>query len=180
MPDGRIEPRQVERLREMGQWLGQYGESIYGTRGGPFKTTAQPRQHVQRQRRLRAHPRLVRRHDHPAGPAEEDHGFVPPDRRERQRAPDAGRHRDHRAAAEPPGDRHDRQTDARRPGRRDRAGGDVFRVAGRRQEGDGVERVPEQFGARSRPRPSTTTRAPAGRRMPASSRPGWRWTWASP
>jgi len=41
MPDGRIEPRQVDRLREMGQWLNQYGESIYGTRGGPFKTTAQ-------------------------------------------------------------------------------------------------------------------------------------------
>ncbi len=40
MPDGRIEPRQVERLREMGQWLGKYGQSIYGTRGGPFKTTA--------------------------------------------------------------------------------------------------------------------------------------------
>lgn len=36
MPDGRIEPRQVERLREIGQWLAQYGESIYGTRGGPF------------------------------------------------------------------------------------------------------------------------------------------------
>ena len=37
MPDGRIEPRQVERLREMGQWLRKYGRSIYGTRGGPFK-----------------------------------------------------------------------------------------------------------------------------------------------
>lgn len=37
MPDGRIEPRQVERLREMGQWLQKYGETIYGTRGGPFK-----------------------------------------------------------------------------------------------------------------------------------------------
>ena len=36
MPDGEIEPRQVERLREMGQWLSKYGESIYGTRGGPF------------------------------------------------------------------------------------------------------------------------------------------------
>ncbi len=36
MPDGRIEPRQVERLREMGQWLDEYGQSIYGTRGGPF------------------------------------------------------------------------------------------------------------------------------------------------
>lgn len=40
MPDGRIEPRQVARLKEMGQWLGQYGESIYGTRGGPFKPGA--------------------------------------------------------------------------------------------------------------------------------------------
>jgi alpha-L-fucosidase len=40
MPDGRIEPRQVDRLHEMGQWLRKYGETIYGTRGGPFKTTA--------------------------------------------------------------------------------------------------------------------------------------------
>jgi alpha-L-fucosidase len=40
MPDGRIEPRQVNRLREMGDWLGKRGESIYGTRGGPFKTAA--------------------------------------------------------------------------------------------------------------------------------------------
>ncbi len=37
MPDGRIEPRQVDRLREMGAWLEKYGKSIYGTRGGPFK-----------------------------------------------------------------------------------------------------------------------------------------------
>jgi alpha-L-fucosidase len=36
MPDGRIEPRQVERLKEIGQWLAKYGESICGTRGGPF------------------------------------------------------------------------------------------------------------------------------------------------
>lgn len=40
MPDGRIEPRQVERLREMGQWVKKHQESIYGTRGGPFKPTA--------------------------------------------------------------------------------------------------------------------------------------------
>jgi len=37
MPDGRIEPRQVERLREMGGWLQKYGEGVYGTRGGPFR-----------------------------------------------------------------------------------------------------------------------------------------------
>jgi alpha-L-fucosidase len=37
MPDGRIEPRQVERLQEVGRWLRRYGASIYGTRGGPFK-----------------------------------------------------------------------------------------------------------------------------------------------
>ena len=38
-PDGTIEPLQVERLEEMGKWLGKYGYSIYGTRGGPFKPT---------------------------------------------------------------------------------------------------------------------------------------------
>ncbi len=37
MPDGRIEPRQATRLREMGAWLKQYDGGVYGTRGGPFK-----------------------------------------------------------------------------------------------------------------------------------------------
>jgi hypothetical protein len=37
MPDGRIEPRQVEVLKGIGDWLAKYGESIYGTRGGPFR-----------------------------------------------------------------------------------------------------------------------------------------------
>ncbi len=37
MPDGLIEPRQVTRLKEMGSWLKKYGQSIYATRGGPFK-----------------------------------------------------------------------------------------------------------------------------------------------
>jgi alpha-L-fucosidase len=40
MPDGRIEPRQADRLRELGAWLRQYGESIYSTRGGPYKNGA--------------------------------------------------------------------------------------------------------------------------------------------
>ena len=35
-PDGVIDPPQAARLAEMGQWLSQYGESIYGTRGGPW------------------------------------------------------------------------------------------------------------------------------------------------
>ncbi len=35
-PDGEIEPAQVERLKEMGAWLKENGEAIYGTRGGPF------------------------------------------------------------------------------------------------------------------------------------------------
>ncbi len=35
--EGLIEPRQVARLKEMGQWLEKYGESVYGTRGGPYK-----------------------------------------------------------------------------------------------------------------------------------------------
>ena len=37
MPTGAIEPRQVERLKEMGEWLSRCGESIYATRGGPFR-----------------------------------------------------------------------------------------------------------------------------------------------
>ena len=37
MADGTIEPLQVTRLQEMGKWLKVYGESIYGTKGGPFK-----------------------------------------------------------------------------------------------------------------------------------------------
>jgi alpha-L-fucosidase len=36
-PDGEIEPRQVERLRQVGDWLRLYGESIQGTRGGPVR-----------------------------------------------------------------------------------------------------------------------------------------------
>ena len=37
MPTGEIPPDQVGRLQELGAWLAQYGESIYATRGGPFK-----------------------------------------------------------------------------------------------------------------------------------------------
>lgn len=37
MPDGRIEARQVRRLKDMGDWLKLYGEAIYNTKGGPYK-----------------------------------------------------------------------------------------------------------------------------------------------
>lgn len=36
MPDGRIEPRQADRLLEMGAWLKRHGKTIYATRGGPI------------------------------------------------------------------------------------------------------------------------------------------------
>jgi len=36
MPDGRIEPRQVDLLKEVGSWMQVNGEAVYGTRGGPF------------------------------------------------------------------------------------------------------------------------------------------------
>jgi alpha-L-fucosidase len=39
MPTGEIEGRQVERLKEMGAWLAKNGESLYTTRGGPWKPT---------------------------------------------------------------------------------------------------------------------------------------------
>jgi alpha-L-fucosidase len=37
MPTGDIAPEQAGLLRQMGAWLAKWGESIYGTRGGPFK-----------------------------------------------------------------------------------------------------------------------------------------------
>lgn len=33
--DGTVQPEFVERLREVGAWTSQYGETIYGTKGGP-------------------------------------------------------------------------------------------------------------------------------------------------
>jgi alpha-L-fucosidase len=35
-PDGQIEPEHAGRLREVGDWLNRYGQSIYATRGGPY------------------------------------------------------------------------------------------------------------------------------------------------
>jgi len=40
MPNGQIEPRQVTILEEIGGWLKKYGESIYETRGGPYRNGA--------------------------------------------------------------------------------------------------------------------------------------------
>ena len=36
MPNGEIQEEFVTRLHAVGQWLGRYGDSIYGTRGGPI------------------------------------------------------------------------------------------------------------------------------------------------
>lgn len=33
MPDGNIQPEFIDTLKEMGKWLNQNGESIYGTKG---------------------------------------------------------------------------------------------------------------------------------------------------
>ena len=35
-PDGQIDAEQAKRIREIGRWLKTNGESIYGTRGGPW------------------------------------------------------------------------------------------------------------------------------------------------
>lgn len=35
MPDGKIQPEFINTLREVGKWMEKYGETIYGTRGGP-------------------------------------------------------------------------------------------------------------------------------------------------
>ena len=36
-PNGEIDPQFVSRLQAVGQWMSKYGESIYGTRGGPLR-----------------------------------------------------------------------------------------------------------------------------------------------
>ena len=36
MPNGKIQPEFVTRLKEIGAWTDKHGETIYGTRGGPF------------------------------------------------------------------------------------------------------------------------------------------------
>ena len=36
MPNGRIQPEFVTRLRDVGAWMAKNGDSIYGTRGGPI------------------------------------------------------------------------------------------------------------------------------------------------
>ena len=35
-PDGSFEPEEIKRLKQVGEWLKKYGDSIYGTRGGPI------------------------------------------------------------------------------------------------------------------------------------------------
>ncbi len=40
-PDGVIDPEQANRLRDVGNWLQKYGESVYGTRGGPYLPTTE-------------------------------------------------------------------------------------------------------------------------------------------
>jgi alpha-L-fucosidase len=37
MPNGKIQPENVDTLLAIGNWLETYGESIYGTRSGPVK-----------------------------------------------------------------------------------------------------------------------------------------------
>lgn len=40
LPTGEIDPQQVQVLQAMGEWLNRFGESIYATRGGPFRNGA--------------------------------------------------------------------------------------------------------------------------------------------
>ena len=37
MPNGKIQPENVDTLMAIGSWLGTYGDAIYGTRKGPVK-----------------------------------------------------------------------------------------------------------------------------------------------
>ena len=117
MPSGEIAPEQVGRLKEMGAWLAKYGESIYGTRGGPFKpgrcgvSTHKGQTiylHVQRwpgeTLTLPAIPAKIVRSSGT-------------DRRRRNRQADRRRHRDCAAGRRSAGDRHDHCPGIGSPGR---------------------------------------------------------------
>ena len=56
--DGTIEESQIERLIEVGNWLQKYGDSIYNTRGGPFKNNRFGGTTLPRQYPLRPHMEL--------------------------------------------------------------------------------------------------------------------------
>jgi alpha-L-fucosidase len=36
MPNGKIQPEFIDTLKKVGEWTERYGETIYGTRGGPI------------------------------------------------------------------------------------------------------------------------------------------------
>lgn len=38
MPTGEIDPREADRLKNVGQWLDVHGEAVYGTKGGPYQS----------------------------------------------------------------------------------------------------------------------------------------------
>ncbi len=40
MPNGKIQPECVDRLKEMGEWMDKYGYTIYGTQQGFVKPQA--------------------------------------------------------------------------------------------------------------------------------------------
>ena len=111
-PTGAIEDCQVERLKEIGAWLAKYGESIYGTRGGPYK----PAKHVVSTRKghtvylhVLAWPEEVLKL--PALPAKIVKSSLLTGGRA-QVEPDRRRHRDYRAEVRPAGNRYDRRAGA--------------------------------------------------------------------
>jgi hypothetical protein len=130
MPDGRIEPQQVVRFRQIGDWLKKYGESTYGTRGGPLRS---PDEHKRsqngyydrftiagdrywggsthkRQYRLPAHPPVAERQHHAAGHPAQDCHNQRAHRRRSDRETDQYRHRSHRASRPARSHGHDRET----------------------------------------------------------------------
>jgi len=128
MPDGRIEPRQVERLKEMGDWLKKYGHTIYGTRGGPFKNGTWG---------------LARRYSYSAANPQKDNRQLGSDRWNNHRQTDHRSHRDFRPAGPSPGTRHHNRAKARRPGRRNHPASFALRFPDRRKKGSRLQRLPE-------------------------------------
>lgn len=59
-PDGQLPAVALERLKSMGKWLSEYGETVYATTAGDVMTAEWGHHDAQRQQALCAHP--CRRH----------------------------------------------------------------------------------------------------------------------
>ena len=180
MPTGEIAPEQANLLKEMGAWLAKYGESIYGTRGGPFKPGDYG---VSTRQGNTIYVHICEWTDEvltlPAIPRE---GAAQPgaERRPGRSSPVGGRPSDLRSGKRPPADRHHRRARTRRRRERPLGGGCPWPgFVECQRPSHRFERLSRIGPNTARTKPWTAARIPAGRPTAESLPRGWNLTLAS-